>query len=461
MSLYGTGRSEGITAVLLVGAIVLLTRACGGWLGDEGGLLATMAPAGLPAIGGMLCYRFLRAQGRSRYSAFLVGAAYGLSPWLLAMQTSPREQLAAALAPLALEAACRIDRPTHRAQWLPWAWAGMAAPFVAGLTVVGALVGALCALTLARTFACGERDDERPTAPGLAALLALTVFAAANLVWLDALSPWLPPADVVSAAAILAVHRPQEPGFDLAAVLRVPGPALLTLALLGLLRRQRHVNGNIWCALAIAGGLPTLFTAVPWLAAAIPAWANQPMIPAAAWWLSLLGIVVLAAAGLDDFLDLPLRRRTALPWLLATAVATAPWLPVLGARLPEREWPLTATFVALPLVLMCWRGLGILRFKNWLATLVLVALAMPLLQVQVHPRPAPPPAAPLVEGARPVPAFADLLAAPPWHYAGLLVAFAGGCWLAASAWRRNRHARIRPAAAKAAITKKARPSQRP
>lgn len=458
MSLYGTGRSEGIAAVVLVGLIVLVTRALGGWLGDEGELLTTLAPGALPAIGGMLAYRFLRAQGRSRYSAFLVGAAYGLSPWLLAMHAGPREQLAAALAPLALEAVSRIDRPTHRARWLPWAWAGMAAPFVAGLTVIGVLVALLCAATLARTIACGDREAEQPPSRGILVLVAMTLLAAGNLVWLAPLDGWLPPPDMPGVLAVMSVHRPADPGIDLAAVLRVPGPALLTLALLGLLRRQRHVDGNLWLGLAIAGGLPTLFTAVPWLAAATPVWASHPWIPTGAWWLTLLAIVVLAAAGLDDFLDLPLRRRTALPWLLAIAVATAPWLPVFGAQVPAREWPLTATFVALPLVLTVWRRLGILRFKNWLATVVLVALAIPMLQAR--PLPLPPPAAPLDEAWVPQPAFYEGFAVPVWRYAGLLAAFAGGCWLAASAFRRNHHARKKPAAANAAIVKKARPAQR-
>lgn len=448
MSLYGSGRSEGVAAVLLVGALVLLARACGAWLGDEANLATALSPAWLPALGGMLCYRFLRAEGRSRYAAFLVGAAYGLSPWLLAMHCCPREQLAAALAPLALEACCRCDRPSQRASWLPWAPMLLAAPFVAGLTVVGVLAALLCAGMLARTIAFGDRDDGRPR--GLVLLAVLAALAAANLVWLDPLAPWWPAVPGPTALYVLSAHRTQDLGCDVAAVLRVPGPVLLTFALLGMLRRQRHVDTRLWWTLAIAGGLPTLGAAWPWLGVATAA---------GAWWLTLLAVAVLAAAGLDDFLDLPLRRRTALPWLLALAVAVAPWLPVFGAHVPEREWPLTATFVGLPLVLPAWRRLGILRFKNWLAAMTLVALAIPMLQVRVLPAIAGP--APLAETTPPATAFvAALRARPPWHYAGLLLALAGGCLFAASAWRRNRHARKKPAAANAAIVKKARPAQR-
>jgi hypothetical protein len=167
---------------------------------------------------------------------------------------------------------------------------------------------------------------------------------------------------------------------------------------------------------------------------------------------------VLGAAGLDDFLDLPLRRRTALPWLLALAVIGAPWLPLCGARVPEREWPLTATFVALALMLPAWRQLGILRFKNWLAAMALVALAIPMLQVWSEPYGPP---APLGETAARAPAgFDALLARPAWHYAGLLVALVGGCVLAMFARRRTRHASSAPSAAKAAIVKKAKRSKR-
>src|SRR5699024_7582687 len=152
-------------------------------------------------------------------------------------------------------------------------------------------------------------------------------------------------------------------------------------ALLGLLRRQRHVRGAAWWPTALLGGVPALLASVPILQAATTAWIAHPQLAATAWWLTLVAVTVLGAAGLDDFLELPLRRRTALPWLLAAAVACAPLLPVFGARVPDREWPLTATFVALPLLLTCWRRIGFLRFKNWLAVMVMVTLAIPLVQV--------------------------------------------------------------------------------
>jgi hypothetical protein len=461
VSLYGTGRSEGVASVLLVGVLVLCARAIGAWSGGEAPWQPALAPAAFCAFGGMACYRLVRALGRSRYAGFLVGAGYGLSPWLLAMANAPREQVAAALAPLALEAVRRCAHPAHRTRWLPWAWIAMASPFAAGPTVVGALAAALCCASLAATLLWGERDDERPTARNVAITGALAIVAAANLAWLQPFAAWLQPTDALPATWVLAAHRPLEAGFDVAAVLRVPGPALLTFALLGVLRRQRHVALRVWGPMALAGGLPTLVLAVPFLAHALPAWPALPLLATGAWWLTLLGVAVLAAAGLDDFLDLPLRRRTALPWLLALAVACAPWLPLFGSRSPDGEWPLTATFVALPLVLTAWRQLGILRFKNWLAVVALVALAIPMIQVRTVAPPAIV-AMPLGETAPPSrwAPLAQLARRPVWHYAGLLVALAGGCLLAASAWRRNRHASKPPKAANAAIVKKARPAQR-
>jgi hypothetical protein len=463
VSLYGTGRGEGITAALLIAAIVVAVRALGCWLANAPIGEDELQAAALPALGGLLCYRFLRAQGRSRYGAFLAGAAYGLAPWLTAIAPDPREQLAAVLAPLALEAACHCDRPNRRDAWLPRAWLCFAAPLTAGVTVVGIVASALALAVLVRTVLCGDRDDERPPARGIALAVAASVLAAVNIAWIDPFAPWVGDTGPIATERVLSAHRPAEPGIDLPALLRVPGPALLSLAVLGLMRRQRHVRARTWCAFAVLGALPTLAATVPVLRGALATWADPAVVAAGSWWLTLIAITVLAAAGLDDFLELPLRRRRALPWLLAAAVAGAPLLPALGARVPEREWPLTATLVAMPLLLSVWRRLGFLRFKNWLAAVVLLTLSIPLLQVEpVPPRlPSVPPGAPIGEIALPLaPAWNAPWRGPWWRYVGLCGAAVIGCVLAASAWRRSRHASTRPTAANAAIVRKARPSQR-
>ncbi len=405
MSLYGTGRGEGIGAAAIIATFVLLVH----WFGAAANTVDTayrLLFAALPALGGALCYRFLRAQGRSRFAAFLTGAAYGSSPWLAALAQSPRELLAAALAPLALEAACRFDRPSSRRAWLPWTWLCIAAPFLGGNSTIAWLCGGLCLLGLVRTVTCGDRDANLPPLRMAIWTTCGAVLAAGNLVWLDTLAPIFGDAIALRSNDVLALHHTPH-RLDIAAGLRVPGPVLLLFAGLGLLRRQRHVDSTTWLALAASGALPTLLGALPFLPHNTPLLAGAPMLAATGWWLTLLAIVVLATAGLDDFLDLPLRRRTALPWLLALCVLLASLLPTFGARTPEREWPLTLGLPCLAALLFAWRRLGILQFKNVLAVAALAVVSLPLLQAlpalcaRTAQALAMPPAEPLGEGAMP------------------------------------------------------------
>ena len=117
MSLYGTGRREGITTTVSLVAIVMVVHVAAramtaGTAAVE--LPDALWPAALPALASITFYRFLRSLHHSRYAAFVASAAYALSPWLTAIDVLPREQLAAALAPLALEATCRSVRPQQR-----------------------------------------------------------------------------------------------------------------------------------------------------------------------------------------------------------------------------------------------------------------------------------------------------------------------------------------------------------
>ena len=115
------------------------------------------------------------------------------------------------------------------------------------------------------------------------------------------------------------------------------------------------------------------------------------------------------------------------------------------------------------LLLPTWRRVGILRFKNVLATATLLALAVPALQVLPAGAGTPLAAAPHGEGHA-VGMFArllhDLAWRPAWHYSGLLAVLLVSTFAAWSAWRRRIHARPAPSSAKAAIKKKARPAQR-
>ena len=461
MSLYGTGRSEGIGTVVLMVCTTALVHCLGALqaVGPNGfDLLACLASAALPALGGMLCYRFLRAMGRSRFAGFLAGTAYAMSPWLCAIATAPREQFAAAVAPLALEAAFRCGLPAQRGAWLPWLALCMAVPFLAGPTVVAPLVTGLVLVQLVRAVAGSDLGDRRPVAHRLFASLGLAAVAAASLWRIDPFGSVLAIVAAPRAAEVLTAHRALGAGVDLPALLRLAGPVLLMFSALGVLRRQRHAGITRWLAVATLGAMPML----------VARWWTPPTVgllaqlPVSSWWLTLLGITVLGAAGLDDFLDLPLRRRTALPWLLAFATAAAPLIP-LAAIAPAQEWPLTATILLLALLLPTWRRVGILRFKNVLATATLLALAVPALQVLPTGPGAPPPAAPNSEGLVASPfqrIWHDLAAHPPWHYSGLLAVLLVSTFAAWSAWRRRIQARPAPNSAKAAIKKKARPAQR-
>lgn len=460
MSLYGTGRAEGIATVTSIACLAAIVHVLGALqaVGPAGpDLLGALREAIVPALAGVLCYRMLRAMGRSRFGGFLAGTAYAMSPWLCAVATVPREQFAAALAPLALEAAFRCGHPAHRRTWLPWTPLCITAPFLAGPTIVALLCSALVAVQFRLALAGCDLGDRRALARNLWTTGGLGAIAAASLLWIDPLGASLGPAMVPRAAEILTAHRQIGAGIDLPALMRLAGPVLLMFAALGVLRRQRHANIPYWLAIVVAGALPTL--AARWMP---PPTAGLPgLLPVTSWWCSLLAVTVLGAAGLDDFLELPLRRRTALPWLLAFAVAGAPLIP-LASVAPEQEWPLTATILLLALLLPMWRRVGILRFKNVLATATLLALAVPALQVLPTEVTTAWPAAPSAEStARDRSSLAAGLDRPVWHYAGLLGVFAA-CSLAAawSALRRSRNASNTPPSAKAAIKKKARSCQR-
>ncbi len=456
MSLYGSGRAEGIGAVALITLLVAGVQAFAGngWVECS---TASLQAAGLCALGAALCYRFLRAQGRSRFTAFLVGAAYGMSPWLGALAAAPNELFAAALAPLPLEFAARTDRPSLRWRWTPWLPLAFAAPFLAGFAMIGALAAMFAATALLRTITCGDRDAERPPALPMAAAMALGGVAIASAILLAPLAAWFPTTPALSPAELLAAYRPAQPQVDFAGALRVPGMVLLWFTTLGMLRRQRHVDTRLWLCVLVAGAVPTIAISVPWLGLERGFLSALPLLPATAWWATLIGAAVLAAAGLDDFLDLPMRRRSALPWLFALTIAGAPMLPLLAAAEPQREWPLVATCLLLALLVPLWRRLGILRFKNVLAVVVLALLVTPCLQL-LPMASGLAPAAPLGESA--ASAFAALLARPGWHYvAPLAVVSLCGLW-SLGAWMRRPKASSTPKAARAAIVKKAKAGSR-
>jgi hypothetical protein len=194
-------------------------------------------------------------------------------------------------------------------------------------------------------------------------------------------------------------------------VVRVVGPFLVWFALFGILRRQRHVTTTLWLLLAIVGATPTVLLTIPNVAASMPNVMTTWAVPAMSWWLSVLAITVMGAAGLDDWLDQPLRRRGAHLWLLLVTLFCAPALPLAGAKVdPAHLVTVLGTF-------------GVLRFKNVLTTVALGAFAVPVLWREPD---LAPDATPLAELAQPswTRVVDQLTATPLHHFAGLLAAVA-------------------------------------
>ncbi len=427
MSLFGTGRREGIIAVCLIGLLTAVTHLAAalrhGPLGESA--YVTMIAG---AVGGMLTYRFLRVQGRSRYAGFVGGVAYGMSPLFAGLIDSPREQLAAALVPLALEAAYHCTLPSTRRIWLPWAGLCIAAPFVLGVTVIATLAAMLAAGTLAITIIRSGQGIDRVPLRAIGLTVLIGTLALTNLVWLDPLAGWLGDQQAIDPQNVLSGETTPM------VLVRVVGPFLVWFALLGILRRQRHVMTSLWLTLAVVGAMPTILLTIPGMSASMPAVFTVWGVAAMSLWLSVLAITVMGTAGLDDWLDQPQRRRGAHLWLLLATLFVAPALPLACASIdPIHLATVLGTFGLVAVVTTCWRRLGVLRFKNGLSTAALAAFAIPVI-LQTRPERAL--ASPIGETAvRSWQRVAEqLLSQPCWHYTGLTLAVLAGAmfsiWLA-------------------------------
>lgn len=390
MSLFGTGRREGIVAACLVTLLAVLAHLAAGWFADEPGVAAfRTALAG--GIGSALAYRFLRAHGRSRYAAFLGGAAYGLSPLLHGLADAPREQFAAATAPLALEACCQLARPSRRTYYLPWLGVYLALPFAFGATVV-ACTSALLGLGMLLRVLTHTRGGDHQLAPAAVFATLLTAgVATACLLELDPTANWL------DASRPLAIAQALGGSVTPLSVTRTLGPLCIWFALFGVLRRQRHATLPIWLGLAALGTLPAIAFSLPALLPHLRLVPELAYAPAAGLWLCVLAITVLGAAGLDDWLEQPLRRRGAHLTLLLATLMLSPALSAFSATVdPVQQATVLGTFAVLAATTIFWRRLGVLRFKNVLAAMALLMCVAPIVF-------APPLQAPTVAIAAPAP----------------------------------------------------------
>jgi hypothetical protein len=326
------------------------------------------------ALACALAFRFLRAQGRSRYAAFVTGAAYGLGAQVGALTGNLAEFAALAWAPLPIEVFLLYARSEGR-----WLFGALLAPALALPFYTGGTVTAGCAATLVAFWMLRQAAHERHRRGSYCRVAAATVGVLVLLtapVWLcQADAPGSPP--------------PPPPLPDVGAALqRVAGPLLAFLVLLGLARRQRHTPAERWLPIAVGSiGFAVLLPFVPSPFAGPAPWHETPT---ALWWPVHLSLVLLAASGLDDFLDGPLRKRAATAWLLVSCTMIGPLCFLLGAE--GRRFHLeAAVLLALAALFTCWRWLGILRFKTVLAAAAIVWLAAATLQEQAKATRAPQP----------------------------------------------------------------------
>ncbi len=434
MSLYGSGRREGVIAAIALACVAMLVHTLGsmtglsdGYEGDQT-LASGMATAhGLAAIGepllwdpmgsgaplwtrgaellyppwwllgrgqdaywlpllaalhsALACalgFRFLRAQGRSRYAAFVAGAAYGLGAHMGSLSGHLAEVAAIAWAPLPIEVFLRYARSERNRMLGACLAPALALPFITGGTVTATCVTATIVLWLVRR---ALHDPSRRMS-----MFATGTASAAVLLLLTA-PIWLCQAD----APGVPVDLPPPPDL-LGALQRVAGPLLPFFTALGLMRHQRHTPAERWLPIGLLGiGIAVLLPLVPSPFAGPAPWQETPE---ALWWPLHLALVVLGASGLDDFLDQPLRRRAATVWLLVASASIAPLGFLLGAD--THRFHVEATvLLALSLLFTCWRWLGILGFKTVLAAAAVCWLATSTLQEQAGATRTPRPVAAL------------------------------------------------------------------
>ena len=431
MSIFGSGRREGILTVLGLAAFALSVHGLGaafgladGFEGDlalargmeaahqvalDGGMpLWDPAGAGAPlwasgaemmyppwwllgrghdafwlpvlaalhaAIACALAFRFLRVQGCSRYASFVCGAAYGLSAHTGRLSGSLPELAALAWAPLVLELLLRVVRGERQRHLAP-----LLGPAIAWMFCTGGVATGLTVLAVAIVWYLGWSLRERHRLGSLLVTGAVSLGIAVALLapmWLGAIELPRVPSDTHPRVDALLNAR------------LVCGPLLLFFAMLGAMRRQRGAPTMRWLALAGLGAAAAI--ALPFAPSPLHGEAPWQRTPDALWWPVHFALVLLASNGLDDFLDMPVRRRAATVWTLVFAVMVAPAGFVLGEH---GAWLRVegAVMLALASLFLLWRSLGILRFKTVVAAAALVWLSVATLREHASAGRAPYPA---------------------------------------------------------------------
>jgi hypothetical protein len=413
----------------------------------------------------MFMYRFLRTLPVSRYVAFLGGGSYGMGWYLTASLDRLPEAAAAALLPLALEMTWRITVSRQRAFFLSLAGLSIALLFWTGGVSTATLGCLLCAAIVLAEWLVLDDTDRGRALKTLAGAAAIALLLTAPL-WLGALqhangmaAASAPPTAALQPAGLFGLLAPGlfgdlrgtscevlaavNPGADPLELALYPGALVLFMFVLGLLRPKHTYLGVLWLLVAGAGILLAIDGPVhDAVARLLPARLLQP---GAALVLLQIGLIAWTALALENFFDAPLRRAFATPLtavvgMLAagglvalvlsgqilgilerhTGIAFAPELEVAAKALLRAIAPTAVTLTAVSVLFLCWRRLGVLRFKPLLALAVFAEIVFHGLLAVPHraPQPQPPILAAIPAGAgrvaavgrSPLPVLADLQA---------------------------------------------------
>ena len=367
----------------------------------------------------MCMYRFCRNMPLGRYVSFLAGALYGLGWFFTAQLDRLPDAAAAALVPLALEFTWRILTSRRRAVYGGWLSVIIALLFSTGGTGIAWLGVGLCfGLVLHRMWAL-DRDNQKLAWRTIGIALCLTVLMTAPM-WIHALvhAPLLlsasPPMPHLQVAGLLGTVSPTafgglsaatteglqmvNAGADPLELVLFPGTIVLFLGLLGLLRPKRTSLGLFWIAI---GGIGLLLSIDGPVAEAVYRFAPAALArPGIALLLVQLAFVILGATALERFFEAPAARSWAVPVTSTATIVLCSTVLLLGFAFPTTGGELVAMLVsgtpseitaalehlrsslllttsfgiAIAALFLCWRRMGMLRFKVALEILVVADL---------------------------------------------------------------------------------------
>jgi len=364
-------------------------------------------------------YRFLRNLPLSRFVSFVGGAMYGLG-WCMTVQLDRLPHAAAAAwLPLAMAMTWRVLVSKNRELHAMLLALTVVLMFATGGTGTALLGVFLCVVVYGFGFLALDSQDKSLALRAVVGAVAMTVLLTSPLwlYWTDDATAHAPPDQgsnrhlqasgvllgMVSPTAFGGITgsapgalRDLNPDADPVELALYPGAAVLFLVLLGLLRPKRTAHGLVWILVGGLGLFMTLDSPIAELAGRL--WPCPPLSPGLGLVLLNIAMVSMAAVSLENFFEAPVSRRFAVPATAATFLAGAALAALAGHLYPDvgsamvsllsdndiaaEVQPAAAhLFDALvqPMIsgcliaiaFLCWRRIGILRFKVLFATLAI------------------------------------------------------------------------------------------